>query len=79
MSTVVNVNDVLRTRRHQPTRLEGFVDASFAFAVTLLVISIGHVPGSVAEMLHALRGLPAFALCVKRSGVRRIAALETAA
>jgi uncharacterized membrane protein len=54
---------VLRIRRHQPTRLEGFVDASFAFAVTLLVISIGRVPASVPDMLHALRGLPAFALC----------------
>jgi hypothetical protein len=51
----------MRIRRHQPTRLEGFVDASFAFAVTLVVISIGHVPASVAEMLTALRGLPAFA------------------
>lgn len=55
------INDVLRIRRHQPTRLEGFVDASFAFAVTMLVISFGHVPASVPEMLHALRGLPAFA------------------
>ena len=56
------INDVLRIRRHQPTRLEGFVDASFAFAVTVLVISFGHVPASVPEMLHALRGLPAFAV-----------------
>jgi len=58
-----NPADVLRIRRHSPTRLEGFVDASFAFAVTLLVISVGHVPASVPEMLQALRGLPAFALC----------------
>jgi uncharacterized membrane protein len=57
----VSPDDVLCIRRHQPTRLEGFVDASFAFAVTLLVISIGHMPTSVPEMLHALRGLPAFA------------------
>jgi len=57
------IPDVLRIRRHQPTRLEGFVDASFAFAVTLLMISIGHLPQSVPEMLHALRGTPAFALC----------------
>jgi uncharacterized membrane protein len=57
-----SISDVLRIRRHQPTRLEGFVDASFAFAVTLVVISFGHVPTSVPEMLHALRGLPAFAV-----------------
>jgi uncharacterized membrane protein len=62
--TIVNKShtDPLRIRRHEPTRLEGFVDASFAFAVTLLVISIGHVPASVPEMLHAFRGASAFAL-----------------
>jgi uncharacterized membrane protein len=58
-----NINDLMRVRRHQPTRLEGFVDASFAFAVTLIVISIGHIPNSVADMLLALRGVPAFAAC----------------
>lgn len=58
-----SADEVLRVRRHQPTRLEGFVDSSFAFAVTVLVISIGHVPTSVPEMLHALRGLPTFAIC----------------
>jgi hypothetical protein len=62
-STKADPIDVLRIRRHQPTRLEGFVDASFAFVVTLLVISIGHTPSTVPEMLHALRGIPAFALC----------------
>jgi uncharacterized membrane protein len=56
------LHSVMRIRRHQPTRLEGFVDASFAFAVTLVVISIGHVPSSVGEMLTALRGLPTFAV-----------------
>ena len=56
------LESVMHIRRHQPTRLEGFVDASFAFAVTLVVISIGHVPASVDEMLTALRGLPTFAL-----------------
>lgn len=59
----VSVDAVLKVRRHQPTRLEGFVDASFAFAVTLLVISIGHVPTSVSEMLAALRDVPTFAAC----------------
>jgi uncharacterized membrane protein len=63
MAANTDIDAVLRIRRHQPTRLEGFVDASFAFAVTLLVISIGHTPATVADMLHALRGIPAFALC----------------
>jgi uncharacterized membrane protein len=55
--------DVMRVRRQQPTRLEGFVDSSFAFALTLVVISIGHAPSSVPEMLQILRGLPTFAAC----------------
>ncbi|HEX7915005.1 TMEM175 family protein, partial [Rudaea sp.] len=58
-----DLSRVMQIRRHQPTRLEGFVDASFAFAVTLVIISIGHVPASVDEMLTALRGLPTFAVC----------------
>lgn len=62
MPIIIQPADILRTRRHEPTRLENFVDAAFAFAVTLLVISIGHVPNTVAEMLRALRGLPTFAV-----------------
>jgi uncharacterized membrane protein len=61
--TTVSLASVMQVRRHQPTRLEGFVDASFAFAVTLVVISLGHVPGSVEEMLRALHGVPTFATC----------------
>lgn len=63
MNKRFNPNDVLRVRRQQPTRLEGFVDSAFAFAMTLIVISIGHVPSDVPEMLQALRGLPTFAVC----------------
>ncbi len=50
-----------RIRGASPTRVDAFVDAAFAFAVTLLVISIGHVPQSVDELVQALRGVPAFA------------------
>jgi chromate transport protein ChrA len=63
MDCLPRIGDAPRIRRHQPTRLEGFVDASFAFVVTVLVISIGHTPSTVPEMLHALRGVPAIALC----------------
>lgn len=48
-------------RGAQPTRMEAFVDAAFAFAVTLLVVSVGSVPHSVAELVNAMRGVPAFA------------------
>lgn len=53
--------DGFRIRGAQPTRLDAFVDAAFAFAVTLLVVSIGRVPESAAELAQAMRGVPAFA------------------
>jgi uncharacterized membrane protein len=43
------------------TRLEAFVDAAFAFAVTLLVISLNAVPTTIPAMVDALKGVPAFA------------------
>ncbi len=43
-------------------RLETFVDAAFAFAVTMLVISIDEIPASLHELLDALKGIPAFAV-----------------
>lgn len=43
-------------------RVDAFVDASFAFAVTLLVIGGGSgVPSSLDELRSALMGIPAFA------------------
>jgi hypothetical protein len=50
-----------RIRGLQPTRVDAFVDAAFAFAVTLLVIAVGHIPTSVPELGLAMRGVPAFA------------------
>ncbi len=43
------------------TRLEAFVDATFAFAVTLLVISADRIPDSASSLLLALKTLPSFA------------------
>lgn len=47
-------------RGHQMTRLETFTDAAFAFAVTLLAISIDQIPGTYLELIETLKGAPAF-------------------
>lgn len=51
-----------RLRGQEMTRIETFTDAAFAFAVTLLVVSIDAVPSSYAELIGALHGLPAFGM-----------------
>lgn len=41
-------------------RLDAFVDAAFAFALTLLVIGSSRAPESYADLIAAVRGIPAF-------------------
>lgn len=52
-----------RLRGQSVTRLETFVDAAFAFALTLLVIAGDDLPGSFAELREALRRTPVFVFC----------------
>jgi uncharacterized membrane protein len=52
---------LLPERGDKTTRLEAFVDAAFAFAVTLLVIAGDSLPTSIAELEAALKQIPAYA------------------
>ncbi len=56
-----NRADGFLARGGATTRLEAFVDAAFAFALTLLVISFNAIPDSSAALLVALKQVPAFA------------------
>lgn len=49
-------------RGENMSRIETFVDAAFAFAITMLVISIDAIPQSPPELFALSRDIPAFAL-----------------
>lgn len=49
-----------RLRGLAMTRLETFIDAAFAFAITTLVIAAQQIPGSIEELLAAFRNVPTF-------------------
>ncbi len=56
------MSDGFRLRGAEMTRLETFVDAAFAFAMTMVVISVNEVPADYPELLEALKRVPAFAV-----------------
>src|SRR5438128_10446945 len=55
-------NKKFRWRSHEVSRTEGLSDAVFGFAITLLVVSL-EVPRTFAELMYAMRGFGAFAIC----------------
>lgn len=58
-----------RLRGLEMTRLETFIDAAFAFAITLLVISNGQMPDNVETLLGAFRNVPVFAASIAVLGI----------
>jgi len=55
-------HDIIKWRSHEPSRLETFSDAVFAFALTLIVVSI-EVPKSFDELTEVMKGTLSFAFC----------------
>lgn len=53
-----------RLRGLEMTRTEVFVDAAFAFALTLLVISFDAIPRNWNEVVLAIKSIPAFVITV---------------
>jgi uncharacterized membrane protein len=51
-----------RWRGNEVSRVEGFTDAVFAFAVTLLVVAL-EVPHTFDGLMDVVRGFPAFLIC----------------
>ena len=58
-----------RMRGMQMTRLETFIDAAFAFAITMLVIAGDRVPDDIETLLDAFKMVPVFVASIAVLGV----------
>lgn len=58
-----------RLRGMEMTRLETFIDAAFAFAITMLVIAAQQIPDDIASLLAAFRHVPTFVCSVFVIGI----------
>jgi hypothetical protein len=57
-----------RLRGMETTRLETFIDAAFAFAITMLVIANGQVPEDVDALLNAFKNVSTFVASIATLG-----------
>ena len=55
-------NNVIKWRSHEPSRIETFSDAVFAFALTLIIVSL-EVPKTFDELRETMKGTLSFAIC----------------
>lgn len=61
MSPLKRMPDGFFDRGSEVTRLEAFVDATFAFTLSILVIGGNDMPTSIAALLASMKKIPAFA------------------
>lgn len=57
-----HTDDGIKWRSHEPSRIETFSDAAFAFALTLIIVSI-EVPKSFNDLMETMKGTVSFAIC----------------
>src|SRR5712691_6104770 len=53
----------------QMTRLETFIDAAFAFAISMRVIAAQQIPDDIASLLAAFRNVPTFVCSIAVLGI----------
>src|ERR1041384_2156643 len=61
--------DGFRLRGVAMTRLETFIDAAFAFAITMLVIASQQIPDDIETLLAAFKNVPAFVTSIIVLGI----------
>ena len=61
--------DGFRLRGMQMTRLETFIDADFAFAISMLVIAAQQIPDNIQALLAAFKNVPTFVCCIAVLGI----------
>jgi uncharacterized membrane protein len=58
-----------RLRGMEMTRLETFVDATFAFAISMLVIAAQQIPDNIQALLAAFKNVPTFVCSIAVLGI----------
>src|SRR5438874_604367 len=58
-----------RLRGVEMTRLETFIDAAFAFAISMLVIAAQQIPDDIEKMLAAFKNVPTFICSIAVLGI----------
>jgi len=58
-----------RLRGMEITRLETFIDAAFAFAITMLVIAAQQIPDDIETLLTAFKNVPVFVASIIVLGI----------